>query len=69
MKISARNQLKAKVKSITVGAINVEVVLSLSGGEELVSVITKGAASSLNLKVGDTAYAFIKASNVLVGTD
>lgn len=69
MKISAKNQLKGKVKSITPGAINSEVVIELPGGTTITSIITKGSQEELGLKVGSTAYAVIKASNVLIGVD
>jgi molybdopterin-binding protein len=69
MKVSAKNQLKGKVKAITSGAVNCEVVIELSGGEQIVSVITKGSVEHLGLKVGGTAYAIIKASNVILGVD
>ncbi|WP_455284348.1 TOBE domain-containing protein, partial [[Eubacterium] cellulosolvens] len=44
VKLSARNVLKGKVKSIQHGAINSEVILQLAGGIEIVSIITKTAA-------------------------
>ena len=69
MRISARNQLKGKIKSITAGAVNCEVVIELAGGAQISSVITKASVESLGLKVGGTAYAIIKASNVIVGVD
>ena len=34
MRISARNQLKGKIKSITAGAVNCEVVIELAGGAQ-----------------------------------
>lgn len=69
MKLSAKNVLKGTVKSILPGAVNAEVVIVLPGGAEIVSVITKGSVESLGLKVGSSAYAVIKASNVIVGVD
>jgi molybdopterin-binding protein len=69
MKLSARNILKGKVKSILVGAVNDEVVLELPGGTEVVSVITKASAVSLGLAVGKEAYAVIKASSVMLAVD
>jgi len=69
MKLSAKNQLKGKVKSITTGAVNSEVVIELNGGDIITSIITKGSVESLGLKVGGAAYAIIKASNVIVGVD
>jgi molybdopterin-binding protein len=69
MKTSARNQLQGKIKSITHGAVNTEVVIELPGGIEIVSIITKNSAESLGLMVGKTVYAVIKASSVMVGVD
>ena len=69
MKISARNILKGKVKQIIPGAVNSEVILETAGGETIVSVITKESVESLGLKVGQEAYAVIKASNVMIAVD
>ncbi|MBN1827673.1 MAG: molybdopterin-binding protein [Deltaproteobacteria bacterium] len=69
MKLSARNILKGQVKKVSKGAVNTEVVISLSGGVEVVSIITNASSESLGLKEGKTAYAIIKASNVMVGVD
>ncbi len=69
MKLSARNVIKGKVKSVTHGAVNSEVVLELPGGAELVSVITKTSAEALKLAPGTDAYAVIKASNVMIAVD
>ena len=41
MKLSARNVLKGKVKSIKQGAVNSEVVIQLADVLEMISVITK----------------------------
>jgi len=69
MKLSARNQLKGKVKKITDGAVNSEVVLELPGGQEVVAIITKESAKNLGLSVGKPAYAIIKASSVMLGVE
>ncbi len=69
MKLSARNQLRGTIKRITPGAVNTEVVIELSDGIEIVSIITVSSAESLNLRVGQEAYAVIKASNVMIGVD
>ena len=69
MKISARNMLKGKIKTIHPGAVNTEVIIELPGGAEVVSVITMTSAESLGLKVGKEVYAVIKASNVMIATD
>lgn len=69
MKISARNQLKGTVKSVNHGAVNSEVVIEVAPGVEVTSIITKTSAEALGLAQGSTAYAVIKASNVMVATE
>jgi molybdopterin-binding protein len=69
MKLSARNILKGTVKAVTHGAVDSEVVIELSPGNDIVSIITKSSAESLGLQVGGTAYAIIKAPNVIVAVD
>ena len=69
MKISARNQLKGKIKSISEGSVNTEVVIELAPRVEITSIITKSSASNMCLEVGKEAFAVVKASNVIVGVD
>ena len=69
MKLSARNQLKGKVVSIEKGAVNSEVALEVAQDIIITSVITNRAVENLGLKVGDQAYAVVKASNVMVAVD
>ena len=69
MKISARNVLKGKVKSVTHGAVNSEIVIELPGGQEIVSVITKASAESLGLAPGKEVCAVVKASSVMLAVD
>ena len=69
MKLSARNILKGKVVKIVRGAVNSEVTIQLSGGEQIVSIITNGSVESLGLKKGKEAYAVIKASSVMIAVD
>ncbi|MGQ0656963.1 MAG: TOBE domain-containing protein [Chromatiales bacterium] len=69
MKISARNVLKGKVKSVVHGEVNSEITVELAGGAEVVSIITKASAQHLGLKKGKKVVAIIKASNVILATD
>ena len=69
MKISARNMLKGKVKKVTTGAVNSEVIIETAGGETIVSIITIDSAKNLGLEPGKEVYAVVKASNVMVAVD
>ena len=69
MKLSARNVLKGKVKSLKKGPISSLVILEIAPGIEIVSTITAVSSAALKLKKGQTAYAIIKASSVLIGVD
>jgi molybdopterin-binding protein len=67
MPISARNQLKGTVKSVTQGEAiaNVEVD---AGGQRIVASITVEAARELELAEGKAVTAIIKASDVILAT-
>lgn len=69
MKLSARNVIKGRVKTVTPGAVNVEVVIEIAPGVEVVSIITKASAESLGLAPGKEAYAVVKASSVMIAVD
>jgi molybdate transport system regulatory protein len=69
MKVSARNQLKGTVKSLTQGSINCDVVIEVAPGIEITAQITSASAASLGLKPGATAYALIKADSVMIGVE
>ncbi len=69
MKLSARNLLKGKVSKITMGAVNAEVEIELTGGQTIVSIITINSVKRLGLAVGKEAYAMIKASSVMIAVD
>ena len=68
MKLSARNQLAAKVTSVNLGAIMSEVVVQV-GGQEVVAAITRGSAESLQLKAGDDVTVVIKSTDVMIAKD
>ena len=69
MKISARNVLKGKVKSIVSGAVNAEVTIQLTGGEEITSIISMSSLKTLEIKEGKEVYGIVKASNVMIAVD
>ena len=69
MILSARNQLKATVAAVKAGAVNNEVTLRLEKGTLITSIITSASCESLGLKEGVTAYAVVKASNIMIGEE
>lgn len=64
MKISARNQLKGTISSVAEGAVNGVVTIDL-GDTSVKADITMEAIEELGLKEGMTAYAIVKATNVM----
>ena len=69
MRLSARNIIKGKVLEVTLGSTTAHVRIDVGGGTVITSSITNEAVEALGLKVGDAAYAVIKASDVMVGKD
>jgi molybdopterin-binding protein len=63
--LSARNQIKGTVKSVKLGNVMAEVVVT-SGDIELVSAITRGSAEALGLKAGDAVTAVIKSTEIMI---
>lgn len=68
MKISARNVLPGKVTEIVTGAVTSHVRIDV-GGSIVTASITNEAVKELDLKVGEKAYAVVKATDVMVGND
>jgi molybdate transport system regulatory protein len=63
---SARNQLAGQVSTLSKGAVNSEVGITLPGGTEVFAVITNEAVAELGLAPGKAASAIIKASHVIL---
>jgi molybdopterin-binding protein len=68
MKISARNVFKGRIIGVRHGVTTSHVRIDINGTVVTAS-ITNEAVDELGLEVGHTAYAIIKASNVMVGLD
>jgi molybdopterin-binding protein len=68
MKISARNQLKGKIIEVKKGTTTAHVRIDI-GGQIVTAAITNEAVEDLNLATGQTAYAVIKASDMMVSVD
>ena len=68
IKISARNRLKGRIVEVKKGATTAHVRLDVNGTTVTAS-ITNEAVDELGLKVGQDAYAIVKASDVMIGLD
>lgn len=66
MRLSARNQIAARVTGITRGEATANVELD-AGGIRLVASITTEAAAELGLTEGTEVIAIVKASEVIIG--
>ena len=67
MKLSARNQIPARVTGITAGEATANVELD-ANGVRLVASITVEAVRDLGLAVGSEVTAVIKSSEVILAT-
>jgi molybdopterin-binding protein len=65
VELSARNQLKGKIKAVKTDGLVAEVAIDV-GGQEIISTITRASAERLKLAKGDAVTVIIKASEVLV---
>jgi molybdopterin-binding protein len=68
VKLSARNILKGTITEVKKGQTTTHVLIDI-GGSVVTSSITNEAADDLKLAKGQSAYAVIKASDVIVGID
>ncbi|MDR3542265.1 MAG: TOBE domain-containing protein [Desulfosporosinus sp.] len=66
MQLSTRNQLKGTIKDIKKGPVSTEVTIDVGTQSMVVASITTGSADSMELKVGDSVSALVKASSVMV---
>ncbi|HWF37216.1 MAG TPA: helix-turn-helix transcriptional regulator [Candidatus Acidoferrales bacterium] len=64
-RISGRNQLVGRVTEIKVSGLMAQVSLSI-GGQHITSIITADAVREMRLKVGETAAALVKSTEVMI---
>lgn len=69
VRISARNQLKAKVTKIQKGAVESEIFLQLHDEENFMAIITNDSLEMLDLQEGSFVYALFKANTVVLSRD
>jgi molybdopterin-binding protein len=65
MRLSARNQIQARVTGITMGDATANVELD-ANGVRMVAAITVEAARDLRLTEGSEVVAMVKASDVII---
>ena len=68
MRVSARNVLKGTIGAVQKGQTTAHVRINV-GGAIITASITNETVDDLKLAKGQTAYAVIKASDVMVGID
>jgi molybdopterin-binding protein len=68
VKLSARNILKGKIVEVKKGQTTAHVRIDV-GGSVVTAAITNEAVDDLKLASGQSAYAVIKASDVMIAVD
>jgi len=68
-RLSTRNILPGIVNKVQEGAVNSEITLTLDGGTDLVAIVTNASVRSLELTVGEEAFAAFKASHVILAVE
>jgi molybdopterin-binding protein len=67
MKLSAHNQFRGKIVDVKKGSTTSHVRIDIGQGVIVTSSITNAAVADLDLRIGDDAWAVIKASDVMIG--
>jgi len=66
-KLSVRNRLCGTISRLTPGAVNSEVIVTLTGGNTVCAIVTNGSVKEMGLKEGGKVCALFKASSVIIG--
>lgn len=67
-RVSGRNQLVGRIAEIKTSGLIAQVRISIGGQQHITSVITADAVREMQLKVGDTVAALIKATEVMISS-
>jgi len=65
MVLSARNQLRGRVKEVNLGGVMGHIVVQV-GENEIESVITRRSVEEMNLQAGDEVTVVIKSTEVMI---
>ena len=66
MRLSARNQLRARITSVAHGGVMTTVKTVLPDGQTITAVITKDSAQELDLAPDDEVLVIIKSTEVML---
>lgn len=69
LRTSARNTFCGRISAVNTGQIAAEVVVDLSDGTRITSLITDESVTKLDLKVGDEICAMVKAFSVILALE
>ncbi len=69
MRLSTRNQLRATVTSVELGAVMASVKVELPDGQHITASITREAVEDLGLATGDDVTVLVKSTEVMIGKD
>jgi molybdate transport system regulatory protein len=69
MRSSARNQFMGTVFALRAGPVECEITLQLDENINIIAVITRESAESLDVVPGQELYALIKSSSIMLVTD
>lgn len=67
LNISARNKFQGTILNMQIGEINAQLYINIGNNDVVVSVITLNSVRALNIKMGMSVSAIIKASDVIIG--
>jgi molybdate transport system regulatory protein len=65
-RLSARNPLEGRVRSVTQGAVNAEVVVDTAEGLAVVAIVTQSTVADLGLAPGAPVTVLVKASDIIL---
>ncbi len=68
MRLSTRNQIRAKVVELNVGDATANVIMD-ANGQRLVATVTAEAVRELGISEGDEVIALVKASDVMIAVE
>lgn len=69
VKTSASNQLFGSISAVQAGSVNAEIIVTLKGGEQVITTITQTSLNDLGLKVGDDAVLLVNSADITLVID